>query len=89
VENACGLAQRFHQDGFEAIITEALTLDTVRLYRQHLPRCLIVRLYVSSSEARRRGGTRPVYLTDTEFRHLHNQDRDHAPSRMITWMSAS
>ena len=79
VENACGLARRFHEHGFEVIITDVLTPETLRLYRQHLPRCLIVRLHLAPSEARRRAGTRRVYLTDAEFKDLHGQDRDNPP----------
>lgn len=79
VENACGLARRFHEHGFEVIVTDVLTPETLHLYRQHLPGCLIVRLHVAPAEARRRAGTRRVYLTDAEFEDLHNQDRDSPP----------
>src|SRR5258707_4608822 len=80
VENACGLARRFHEHGFEVIIADVLTPDTLHLYRQQLPRCLIVRLHVTPVEARRRAGTRHVYLTDAEFDDLHNEDRGNPPS---------
>src|SRR5260370_42111076 len=63
VENACGLARRFHERGFEVIVTDVLTPETLQLYRQQLPRCLIVRLHVAAPEARRRAGTRRGYLT--------------------------
>src|SRR5260370_20849737 len=79
VENACGLARRFHDRGFEMIVTDVLTPETLQLYRQQLPRCLIVRLHVAAPEARRRAGTRRVYLTDAEFADPHTQDRDHPP----------
>ena len=78
-ENACGLARSFHEHGFEVIIADVLTPGTLQLYRQQLPRCLIVRLHVSPVEARRRAGTRHVYLTDAEFNDLHNQDRGNPP----------
>jgi hypothetical protein len=61
------------------IIADVLTADTLQLYRQHLPRCLIVRLYVTPAEARCRAGTRHVYLTDAEFDDLHDQDRSYPP----------
>lgn len=79
VENACGLARRFHEHGFEVIVTDVLTPETLRLYRQHLPGCLIVRLHVAPPEARHRAGMRRVYLTDDEFQDLHKQDRDNPP----------
>ena len=79
VGNACGLARRFHEHGFEVIVADVLTPDTLQLYRQHLSQCLIVRLHVAPPEARRRAGTRQVYLTDAEFEDLHTQDRDNPP----------
>ncbi len=78
-ENACGLARRFHEHGFNVIIADVLTPDTLQLYRQQLPVCLIVRLYVTPAEARCRAGTRHVYLTDAEFDDLHDQDRRYPP----------
>jgi hypothetical protein len=57
VENACGHARRFHERGFEVIVTDVLTPETLQLYRRHLPRCLIVRLHVLPPEARHRAGT--------------------------------
>jgi predicted kinase len=79
VENACGLARRFHEHGFDVIITDVLTPGTLQLYRQGLSPCLIVRLHVAPPEARRRAGTRRVYLTDAEFDDLHAQDRGNPP----------
>jgi predicted kinase len=79
VDNACGLARRFHEHGFEVIVADVLTPETLQLYRQHLSQCLIVRLHVAPPEARRRAGTRQVYLTDAEFEDLHTQDRDNPP----------
>jgi predicted kinase len=79
VDNACGLARHFHERGFEVIVTDVLTPETLQLYRQQLAQCLIVRLHVAPPEARRRAGTRRVYLTDAEFEDLHNQDRDNPP----------
>jgi predicted kinase len=79
VENACGLARGFHEHGFQVIIADVLTPETLQLYRQQLPRCLIVRLHVAPTEAHRRAGTRQVYLTAAEFDGLHAQDRDNPP----------
>jgi predicted kinase len=79
-ENACGLARTFHRDGFEVVVADVLTPETLRLYRARLPGCLSVRLHVSPPEARRRASTRKVYLTDAEFEGLHAQDRDNPPS---------
>ena len=79
VENACGLARRFHEHGFEVIVTDVLTPETLQQYRRYLPGCLIVRLHVALAEARRRAGTRRVYLTDDEFEDLHKHDRCNPP----------
>jgi predicted kinase len=79
VTNACGLARAFHREGFEVVIADVLTPETLQLYRTQLPGCLTVRLHVSPQEARRRASTRKVYLTDAEFETLHAQDRDNAP----------
>jgi predicted kinase len=79
VDNACGLVRRFHEHGFEVIVADVLTPETLRLYRQHLSPCLIVRLHVVPPEAHRRAGTRQVYLKDAEFEDLHLQDRDNPP----------
>jgi len=80
VENACGLARAFHREGFEVVMSDVLTPETLLLYRTQLPRCLCVRLYVSPQEALRRASTRRTYLTDAEFESLHAQDRDNPPS---------
>jgi predicted kinase len=80
VENACGLARTFHREGFEVVIADVLTPETLLLYRRLLPGCICVRLYVSPQEARHRAGTRKVYLTDAEFEILHAQDRNNPPS---------
>lgn len=79
VENACSLARSFHAAGFDVILADVLTPVTLELYRQRLSGCLIVRLHVSDQEARRRAATRTVHLTDAEFTHLHDQDRDDPP----------
>lgn len=80
VHNACGLARRFTAHGFEVIISDVLTPDTLPIYRQHLPDCLVVRLYVTRPEALRRAHTRPAYLTDAEFNDLHTRDSEDPPA---------
>lgn len=79
VENACGLSRRLLEHGFEVVLADVVTLDTAALYRDLLPDCLLVRVHVSFEEARRRAGTRPVFLTDAEFAHLHEQDHEDPP----------
>jgi predicted kinase len=79
VENACSLARKLLAAGFDVILADILTPVTLVLYRQRLSGCLIVRLHVSDQEARRRAATRTVYVTDAEFTHLHDQDRDDSP----------
>ena len=79
VENTCALARRFGEHGFEVVIADVLTPDSAALYRQRLPAAVLVRLHVAPQEAHRRAGTRPVYLSDAEFEHLHAQDRDDPP----------
>jgi predicted kinase len=79
VENACSLAHAFRSKGFEVVIADVLTPETLQLYRAQLPGCLTVRFSVSPQEARRRAGTRRVYLTEAEFESLHVQDRDDPP----------
>lgn len=79
VENACGLARNFQAAQFIVILTDVLTPGTLEVYRKSLPGCLIVRLHASRHEVVRRKATRTVYLTDAEFTHLHDQDRDDPP----------
>lgn len=79
VENACGLAVRFAERGVEVLLADVLTSTTTPLYRALLPGCLVVRLSVTSAEARRRAALRPVLLTADEFASLHADDRDDPP----------
>jgi hypothetical protein len=51
----------------------------VRVYRQELPDCLVVHLIVTRAEAVRRARMRRVWLTDEEFRALHQADQDAPP----------
>jgi hypothetical protein len=77
--NASALATRFTAAGFETVIADVLTPDSAAVYRDELAGCLLVHLRVSMEEALRRAATRTVYLTDAEFRWVHDQDAAHPP----------
>lgn len=81
--NACALARNFIEAGFEVTIADVLTPTTLAVVRTHLPDCLVVHLVVDFPEAQRRAATRQVWLTDEEFRHLHERDRAAPPSADI------
>ncbi|MET9317094.1 hypothetical protein ABZX12_35190 [Kribbella sp. NPDC003505] len=74
VTNACSLARSFLAMGIEVIVTDVLTPETCDLYRCGLPGCLIVHMTVGLPEAMRRAASRKVWLTDHEFRMLHDAD---------------
>lgn len=80
VRNACSLARNFLAAGIEVVIADVLTPQTSNLYRQELPGCLIVHLVVGLPEAVRRAATRKVWLTDAEFRMLHESDASNPPA---------
>lgn len=61
------------------IIADVVSPDTVGLYREHLPGCVIVRLTVSLTEALQRAASRREWLTDKEFRDLHLAEAAHPP----------
>ena len=65
----------FSEAGSAAVATDVLLWDTGSVYRLHAGRPLIVHLGVSLDEALRRAATRPVHLTDAEFRQLHASER--------------
>jgi len=71
---ACALAGNFSAAGVDVVVADALTPETVALYRDLLPGCLVVHLRVPIEQARRRAATRPVWLTDEEFDALHATD---------------
>ncbi|WP_325035972.1 hypothetical protein [Kribbella sp.] len=79
VTNACGMARNLLAAGIEVVIADVLTPETSALYRRELPACLIVHLVVSFPEAQRRAATRQVWLTDAEFRMLHQADATNPP----------
>jgi hypothetical protein len=80
VENACAVARRFGEEGFDVVVADVVTPATIALYRSLLPHCLVVRLLVTRQEARRRAATRPLHLTAAEFAYLHDQERDRPPA---------
>lgn len=79
VLNACAVAANFLRVGVEVVVVDVATPDTVTLYREHLPECVVVRLAVSLSEALRRASSRRVWLTDEEFRLLYEADAARPP----------
>ena len=74
VRNACALASGFVTADIEVVVADVLTRETLPLYRELLPGCVVVRLTVPLEEARRRAATRQVWLTDEEFGALHRAD---------------
>lgn len=85
VRNASAISRNFLAAGIEVIIADVLTPETSRMYKQHLPDCLIIHLTTTLAEAQRRALTRTACLTDDEFRLLHeaiNADPPHADQRI-------
>jgi len=79
VQNACRLARGFLGAAIDVVIADVLTPATAPLYRRELDGCVVVHLVVDLDEAARRAATRPVWLTEAEFRRLHDDDRLHPP----------
>ena len=77
--NACGLAANFLADDIEVVITDVLTPDSAALYRDLLPRRLVLRLSAPLSEVRRRSKSRHRWLTSAEFEILYEHDMAHPP----------
>jgi hypothetical protein len=80
VTNACSLARNFVAVGIEVVVADVLTPETCALYRRELPGCLIVHMTVEFPEALRRAASRKVWLTDHEFRMLHEADAANPPN---------
>jgi hypothetical protein len=74
VRNACDLAQNFLDARIEVIMSDVVNPDTLQLYRDRLPRLVIVRFRIPLIEARRRATLRQVHLTADEFSRLHEQE---------------
>ena len=79
VMNACSLSRNFLAMDIEVVIADVLTPETSALYRQELPGCLIVHLTLGLPEALRRAASRRIWLTDAEFRMLHEADATNPP----------
>ena len=79
VKNACTLVHNFLAMGIEVVVADVLTPETCDLYRRELPECLIVHMTVGLPEAMRRAASRKVWLTDHEFRMLHEADAANPP----------
>lgn len=77
--NACALARNLVTAGFEVTMADVLTPATMAVYRADLPDCLVVHLRISTAVARTRAATRSVYLTDSEFVGIHQQDLTNPP----------
>jgi len=77
VTNACLLAERFVQEGFETVICDVLSDQTAALYRRALAgrRLWIVLLLPSWPEVQRRTHTRPLWLTPEQVRLLYEQQQ--------------
>ena len=80
VRNACSLARNFVAMGIEVVVADVLTPETCGLYRRELPGCLIVHMTIDFPEALRRAASRKVWLTDDEFRMLHEADAANPPA---------
>jgi predicted kinase len=79
VKNACALTQHFSEDGFEVVITDVITDDTIKLYRHLLPAAVVVHLQAPLPELRRRAAARAMHITSEEFENLHRTDRQTPP----------
>jgi len=73
VLNACALARNFASQEIDVVIVDVLNQKTAALYRRRLKKPLIVQLWVSPGEARRRALCRPIHITWDEFEMLHRQ----------------
>jgi hypothetical protein len=80
VTNASSLARNFVAVGIEVVVADVLTPETCALYRRELPGCLIVHMTVEFPEALRRAASRKIWLTDREFRMLHEADAANPPN---------
>jgi hypothetical protein len=69
--NTSALAQNLSSDGFDVVIADFVTAESLTVYRRQLPDCVVMHLAISFDEAARRATTRPVYITDDEFALLH------------------
>jgi shikimate kinase len=71
--NTSALARNLSSDGFDVVIADFVTHESLTVYRSQLPDCLVIHLAIAFDEAARRATTRPVYITDDEFVLLHER----------------
>lgn len=69
--NTAALARNFTADGFDVVVADFVTPESLVVYREELPGCLVIHLAISFEGAVQRAATRPVYLTHDEFELLH------------------
>lgn len=70
-QNTSALTRNLAAAGFDVVAADFVTPDSLRVYREQLPDCLVIHLAISREGALRRAATRPVHLTDDEFDLLH------------------
>lgn len=71
--NVVVLAQNFMGAGFDVVIADFLTRESLAVYRAALPEAFVIQLKLPLNEARRRSRTRTEYLTSGEFDLLHQR----------------
>lgn len=69
--NVAALSRNLQSGGFDVVVADFVTSDSLAVYRAELPDCFVVHLQISLRGARERAGTREVYLTAEEFSLLH------------------
>lgn len=69
--NTSALARTLSSHGFDVVIADFVTPESLTVYRRQLQDCLVMHLAISFDEAARRATTRPVYITAEEFALLH------------------
>lgn len=74
VLNACAIASNLTKARIDVVVADVVTPGTLALYREQLRGCVVVRLTVSLTEARRRAASRRVWLREEEFLALHAAD---------------
>lgn len=74
VRNACALAREFAGAGIETVLADVLTTTTLKVYRENLQDCVVIRMTAPLSETSRRASTRPTWITQSEFHHLYEAD---------------
>jgi gluconate kinase len=81
--NTSALGRNLSAAGFDLVAADFVTPDSLRVYREELPDCLVIHLAISRDEALRRAATRPVHLTDEEFDLLHRLVETPPPADVV------